>query len=182
VNNFTDYSKKNTVEYEQNDINRIKFREQTKELIELAKDVEVFGGRRFLGLNANGTEVWVSYKIDRNTLNLEMSATHDLNSIVEFAPKRVTVGMNEPAPTDLMHARATDTGAVTHNTIRYIQRLIDLPQAVGRVDGRCSTQLFMFVSNAIYEGKWGLGEKKVRWRDILDAWDFPSGRYFTVYG
>ena len=182
MNNFTDYSTKNNVEYDHNDISRMKFREQTKELVELAKDVEVFGGRRFLGLNDNGTEVWVSYKIDRDTLNLELSATHDLNSIVELAPKRVTVGMNENAPTDLMQARATDTGAVTHNTLRYIQRLIDLPQGVGRVEGRCSTQLFMYVSNAIYEGKWGLGQKKVRWRDILEAWDFPSGRYFTVYG
>ena len=55
---------------------------------------------------------------------------------------------------------------------------------VGKVDGKCSTQLFMYVSNLIYEGEWEptSSTNKVRWQDILKSWEFPSGRYFTVYG
>jgi hypothetical protein len=63
-----------------------------------------------------------------------------------------------------------------------MQQLLDLPKAVGTVDGKCSTQLFMYVSNAIYEGKWGLHENKVRWIDVLKSWNFPTGKYFTIYG
>ena len=40
----------------------------------------------------------------------------------------------------------------------------------------------MFRANAIYEGEWDLYTNKVRWIDILQAWSFPTGRYFTVYG
>lgn len=182
INTFTDYSTKSNLEYDHNHASRVKFREDISKLRDIAKDMDTFGGRRFLGLNKNGNEVWISYTIDKDTLDLQIKSTHDLNSIVELAPKRVTVGMNENTPLDIMEARHSDTGAVTHNTLRYLQRLMDLPKGVGYVEGKCSSQLFMHVSNAIYEGEWDLYTNKVRWIDILQAWSFPTGRYFTVYG
>jgi len=186
VNNFTNYSKQNTdIEYDFNYKSRLKFREQTKDMEDKADQLATFGGKRFLGLNKNGNEVWVSYNINRADLSIDIKTTHDLDSIVEYAPKRVTVGANQDAPGDLMTARQTDTGAVTKNTINYLSKLIHMVEGnVGKVDGKCSTQLFMYVSNLIYEGEWEptSSTNKVRWQDILKSWEFPSGRYFTVYG
>ena len=62
MNNFTNYSKQNTdIEYDFNYKSRLKFREQTKDMEDKADQLATFGGRRFLGLNKNGNEVWVSY-------------------------------------------------------------------------------------------------------------------------
>ena len=182
MNNFTDYSYKTKLEYDHNYESRKKFRESVQQLRDKAKTKDTFGGRRFLGLTKNGNEVWISYTIDQETLNIQLKATHNLDNIVEFAPKRITTGTNEAAPLDMMDARQSDRGAVTKNTLRYMQSLLDLPQTVGKVNGRCSSQLFMYVSNAIYEGEWDTHGTKVRWIDILNAWDFPTGRYFTIYG
>ncbi len=159
-----------------------RWNEKMQQFTENADKKTVFGGRRFLGLNKNNNEVWISYFIDRETLTLNIDTTHELNSIVQFAPKRVTIGMNEPSPRNMMEARQSDAGKVTHNTIRYLQKLIDLPATVGKVKGKCSRQLFMLVSNAVYEGGIELSKGNCRWRDIIDAWDLPSGRYFTIYG
>lgn len=52
---------------------------------------------------------------------------------------------------------------------------------VGKVNGECSRQLFLYVSNSIYEGGTDLAKDECRWSDIIDTWDLPSGQYFTVY-
>jgi hypothetical protein len=51
---------------------------------------------------------------------------------------------------------------------------------IGKVNGKCSTQLFMMISNTIYEGSSEVD--KFRWQDVMRTWDLPSGKYFTVYG
>jgi hypothetical protein len=40
----------------------------------------------------------------------------------------------------------------------------------------------MYVSNAIYEGRWDIQNGRVRWIDVLKGWNFPAGKYFTIYG
>ena len=185
-NSFTDYSKKlYDAAKETNDgelLARYKHRETAEQLRQLAATLDTFGGKRFLGLTKDDNEVWISYTIDRKTLDIEIKSTHKLSSIVKKAPKRVTVATGEHAPDDMMRARGNDVGAVTDNVLRYMQQLLDLPQTVGKVKGKCTSQLFMYASNAIYEGKWGLNDKKVRWIDILQGWELPAGKYFTIYG
>ena len=185
-NSFTDYSRKmrdaSAVTTDGELKARFKHRETAAKLRELASTLDTFGGKRFLGLTKDDKEVWISYTVDRETLTLDIKATHNLKNVAKKAPKRVTVANGEHAPDDLMTARSIDTGAVTDSTLRYMQQLLDLPQAVGKVDGKCSAQLFMYVSNAIYEGKWGLDENKVRWNDVSKSWNFPAGKYFTIYG
>lgn len=186
MNQFTNYTKKlidasnNTTDGELKA--RFKHRETAAELVELAKTMDNFGGRRFLGLTKNNNEVWISYNIDKKTMKLTVTATHNLKNITQKAPKRITLATGQQAPDGMMTARGNDTGAVTDSTLRYMQQLLDMPEAIGKVDGKCSSQLFMYVSNAIYEGKWGLQDNKVRWIDVLKAWDFPAGKYFTIYG
>ncbi|MHA2218602.1 MAG: hypothetical protein ACXACY_21965 [Candidatus Hodarchaeales archaeon] len=187
MNNFTDYSTK-TLE-NRTDVTpaRKAFVKWTQDMKDKAATTDTFGGRRLLGTNKNGTPVYISYTIDRETLDLQIKTTHELSSLLEdgakLCPRRVTLA-NNAQMFDLDHAmrEATriDTGEVTEKTIKYLQKIIDLPIAVGKVDGKCSSQLFMYVSNAVYEGETSI-EKGVRWSDILHTWDFPSGSYFTIY-
>jgi len=186
MNQFTNYTKKlHEASSETTDEElkaRYRHRETAAQLVENAKKFDTFGGRRFLGLTKNDNEVWISYTIDQETMDIKISTTHKLSSIAKKAPKRVTLATNEQAPDGLMDARHSDVGAVTDSTLRYMQQLLDLPSGVGRVGNKCSSQLFMYVSNAIYEGKWDIQNGKVRWIDVLKGWSFPAGKYFTIYG
>jgi len=42
-----------------------------------ANNKNVFGGRRFLGVNKNGNEVWISYELRKDTKELTISSTHN---------------------------------------------------------------------------------------------------------
>lgn len=188
MNNFTDYStKQNDMGTEVSDA-RKSFLKWTQNMKDKAAITDTFGGRRLLGTNKNGTPVYISYTIDKETLDLQIKTTHELSSLLEdgatLCPRRITLANNAQLPLDIDHAmRAatrTDVGEVTEKTITYLQKIIDLPATVGKVNGKCSSQMFMYVSNAIYEGETSI-EKGVRWSDILHTWDFPSGSYFTIY-
>ena len=50
-----------------------------QEALANAKKATSYGGKRFLGFTPKGAEVWVSMSIDKETLQLKMSCTHDLN-------------------------------------------------------------------------------------------------------
>lgn len=86
-NSFTDYSKKlYDAAKETNDgelLARYKHRETAEELRQLAATLDTFGGKRFLGLTKDDNEVWISYTIDRKTLDIEIKSTHKLTSIVK---------------------------------------------------------------------------------------------------
>ena len=51
---------------------------------------------------------------------------------------------------------------------------------VGKEKGKCTTSLFMIVSNLLYEGSSDVN--KFRWSDVMTTWDMPKGSYLTVYG
>jgi len=153
-----------------------------------ANNKNVFGGRRFLGVNKNGNEVWISYELRKDTKELTISSTHNLSSLenkgAKLAPRRVTVGLNKDAPKDLMRpVTQKDMGEITPNTLRYINKLRDMADmGIGKVNGKCSSQLFMLVSNTIYEGDTDTDKGDCRWNDIIETWDLPPGKYLTVYG
>jgi len=152
----------------------------------LASQATEFGGRRLLGITDKNVPIWAMYHIDRETLNLQVSLTHDIETIrkSKLCPRRITLAKGEKLP-DLDHAMrpktAKDVGEVTENTLRYIDKLFGMAESsIGKVNGKCSTQLFMHVSNAVYEGS--SAKDKFRWQDLIKTWDMPSGKYFTVYG
>tara|TARA_R110000787_G_scaffold114936_1_gene224811 strand:+ start:8425 stop:8988 length:564 start_codon:yes stop_codon:yes gene_type:complete len=166
---------------------RIEWYTKVDAWIENAEKKTIFGGKRFLGLNKNGNEVWIGYTLDRETLDLKVSTTHSLDSLrnnqAQLAQKRVTVGLNKTAPSDLMTGSSKFGVAITENTLDYLQKLMDYADmGIGKVEGKCSTQLFMYISNVIYEGDTEINKGDCRWNDITKTWDLPSGRYFTIYG
>jgi hypothetical protein len=163
-----------------------KFRAWTKLKESLAAQATEFGGRRLLGVTDKGNAIWAQYYIDKETLDMKVSLTHDIETIrkSKLCPRRVTLARGENLK-DLDHAMrpktAKDLGEVTLNTLRYIDKLFGMADAgIGKVKGKCSTQLFMMISNTIYEGSSEID--KFRWQDVMKTWDLPSGKYFTVYG
>lgn len=165
---------------------REKFRAWEQSKKDLAKTINKFGGKRLLGLTDKDVPIWASYTIDRETLDIKVKLSHDIETIrnSKLCPRRVTVANGEQMP-DIEFAMrpktAKDMGEVTLNTLRYIDKLFGMAESnIGKVNGKCSTQLFMMVSNVTYEGS--SKENKVRWNDIMHTWDMPSGKYLTVYG
>tara|TARA_R100001163_G_C5051168_1_gene187950 strand:+ start:843 stop:1409 length:567 start_codon:yes stop_codon:yes gene_type:complete len=151
-----------------------------------ARNKTTFGGKRFLGHTKKGVEVWASYTIDKETKDIQIKTTHNLNALrdnsARLAPRRVTTANNTAYSGDLNAVSGRDHGRVTEKTLEYIETLIDFAaMGVGKVNGECSRQLFLYVSNSIYEGGTDLAKDECRWSDIIDTWDLPSGQYFTVY-
>tara|TARA_B100001540_G_C15731380_1_gene607803 strand:- start:704 stop:1186 length:483 start_codon:yes stop_codon:yes gene_type:complete len=150
-----------------------------------AEKKDSFGGKRLLGETPNGSKVWASYKIDKKNLNLTIKTTHKLDVLLKdgakFCPKRVTVANNKSTPLGAMRSSKSEYGEVTTKSLEYLSRLIQEAESdVNKVDGQCSRNLFMHVSNFLYEG--GTQNGEVRWHDVMEAWNLPSGRYFNIYG
>ena len=50
----------------------------------------------------------------------------------------------------------------------------------GHVKGIPTTLLFMYVSNAIFEGSVDIDNGGFAWSYVLSEWGLPKGEYFTV--
>ena len=160
-----------------------KFIEWNKHMEDAAAKLDTYGGKRLLGRTAKGNDVWVKYSIDKETLTMKMDITHDLDNITTLAPRRTTVGANRAYRGNPMRPKTKgDHGEITESSLRYLKLLKDIVDStiIGKVNGKCSTQLFMLVSNFVYEG--GTTVEEPRWRDVMATWDLPSGSYLTVYG
>ena len=169
------------------DDSRQKFLEWNNDMKEAASKLSTFGGKRLLGMTKTGTLVWVSYEIDRETLQIKIKTTHKLDTLLQegsvLAPRRTTVGANRTYQGSPMRPKTKgDHGEITQSSLRYLTLLKEIVDSsvIGKVNGKCSTQLFMLVSNFVYEG--GTTVKEPRWRDVMATWDLPSGSYLTVYG
>ena len=156
-----------------------------------ALNARSFGGKRFLGLNKNGSEVWVSYVIQKETYELKISLTHSISSLLDeeavLAERRITLkkGSQQHYSAQEMTRKNMKNagGKVTKNTLTYLQKLIsavDSKNGIGYVDGKPTTSLFMMVSNFIFEGGVEPSNGDIRWRDVMEYWDLPKGSYFTL--
>jgi hypothetical protein len=166
---------------------RDKFLQWNKDMKEAGAKLTTFGGKRLLGMTKSGTLVWASYTIDKETKNIQIKLTHKIETLLQegsvLAPRRTTVGANRAVPGNPMRPKTkADQGEITENSLHYLDKLIEIVESssIGKVKGECSTQLFMLVSNFLYEG--GTEPAEPRWRDVMDTWDLPSGAYLTVYG
>lgn len=161
-------------------------REWNKDKLELARTLNTFGGKRLLGMTDSNKPIWISYTIDRQTMTISVSLSHSIDTILKskLCPRRITAGINESV--NLEHAmrppQKNDNGVITPKSIDYAEKLMTIAQSptIGKVNGQCSSLLFMYVSNFIHAGSTDDG--KVRWYDIKKAWNIPSGSYFTIYG
>lgn len=163
-----------------------------QEALANAEKATSYGGKRFLGFTPKGAEVWVSMSIDKETLQLKMSCTHDLNVLQKagskLANRRVVVKkgvQNHGSAEDLLRRNQKNMGGeVKLQTLRHIQRLmnvVDMGYGKGFVGKKPSSLLFNYVANAVFSGTFDMERGDTSWNHILDEWDFPKdGEYFTV--
>ena len=103
-----------------------------EELTKNAQETNIFGGRRFLGFTLKSSPVWVSYTAYRNTGEIIIRTSHDLNALLKngavFASKRVVLKKNtknvKEIDTLLKANKHNMGGEVTEATIVYLQKII----------------------------------------------------------
>jgi hypothetical protein len=163
---------------------KLKFRKWEKKKIKLAESFDKFGGKRLLGVTDNGTPIWVSYSIDKKTLTCDIALSHSMDTIrkSKLCPRRVTVATGENftrIDNAMRTASKSDHGEVTQRTLDYIEKLISYNESkIYYEDNKCTTSMFMKISNAIYEGS--PENLRVRWTDVMKAWNMPTGKYFNI--
>ena len=170
---------------------QFKVSKHQKDSLENAKKAKIFAGNRFLGFTANGAEVWISMEINRETKELKVNTTHNLSVLLEegseLAIKRVVVKKGSPNPRtakDLLRKNQKNMGGqVTEGTILYLMKLInavEMKYGDAYVKGEPTRLLFMYASNAIFEGGNDLENGEFGWSYVLKAWGLPQGGYFLV--
>jgi hypothetical protein len=158
---------------------------------ENALRAEYFGGKRFLGWTPNGAEAWVSFQLDRETLDMTMSSTVNLELLLDedavLADSRVSIARGATQRRNLKDMLRFESknqgGDVTPNTVSYVIKLINAVQGKSHLffdnKGRANKSAFRLVSNAVFTGL--LDEDKgFRWTDVMKLWNLPEGTYFTV--
>ncbi len=163
---------------------RFKYLAWLEEKKDLAANTDFYGGKRLLGVTHTGTPIYATLSINKETLDMHLALTHTIDTIrkSELCPRRVTIGANETAP-NLDHAMRpaskTDMGEVTQRTLDYIEDLININESkIYYENGKCTTLMFMKAAHCIYSGSHEKG--KIRWIDVMEAWNLPKGQYFTV--
>ena len=163
-----------------------------KEAIENASKAKTYGGKRFLGFTPKGAEVWASMSVDRETLDLKVDFTHDLNILLQegavMCEKRISVKRGAQSNVDvrdLIRRNAKNQGGkVTIQTLRHIQRLknaVDMKYAKAYIKGKPTSTLFSYVAWAIFSGSFDMERGDTSWSYIRDEFGFnKDGEYFTV--
>ena len=162
-----------------------------EQLAKNARGIKSFGGRRFLGFTNRGSEVWISYTVDKKSGQIKISTTHNLNVLLNensiFATKRVTLkkgANNRRTAEELIKLNKKNMGgAVTKSTLTYLDKLIDaLARGYGKpfVKGKPSSLMFMYIAQAIYEGSYTPEDGDTIWSAVRKEFNFPDGEYFTV--
>jgi len=161
------------------------------ELLKNAEKLNIFGGKRFLGLTPNGKEVWISFTVARKTGQIKINTTHQLDVLLlnnaKLARRRITIkrgNHNNRSTNELLGLNIKNEGSeVNVTTLEYLEKLITaFERGYGKpfVAGKPTSLMFGYVSQAIYEGSCNPDNGDTSWSYIKKAWGFPIGEYFTV--
>ena len=161
-----------------------KFRLWSANKEKLASEANTFGGRRLLGVTDKNKPIWLSFHIDRETLDISMKLSHDMDTIrkSKLCPRGIRLATGEQLY-NLEHAMRpalkTDHGEVTQRTLDYIEKLITLNESqIHYTKGKCNSLMFLKAAHCIYNGSPDKG--KFRAQDVMKTWDLPKGSYFII--
>jgi hypothetical protein len=149
-----------------------------------------FGGQKYLGINKNGKDVWITYKATKDTI--EVTSTHDIFSVLpenggELADQRVrlwataTRGTGYPTYAEIVE-KSNKRGRVTKNAILHIEKLIDELAKFTAVGKKPPRTLFRLFAWNIYSGTWDIHNvPNCNWDDLANLWKYedPESYYFT---
>ena len=152
-----------------------------------------WGGKRFLGKNANGTPVWISFKATEDTIEIKL--THDLFSVMpenggEYASDRVKLWSTETNRSDLNTYTVVDnisktnrrTGRVGYTTLLHLEKIINECESYTRKGKKPNRAVFRLLAWNIYPGTWdNHSVPNTNWDYVADIFKYtdPEGYYFT---
>ena len=156
-----------------------------------AQNANIYAGKRFLGFTKKRSEVWISMELDKLSKDLTIKSTHNLDVLLEdgaeLAQKRVVVkkGISNPNSIyDLLRKNQKNMGGeVTPIVINHMKKLIstsEMKDGIGFVEKKVTKTLFMYASNAIFEGDIDEERGGFGWTLVIKTWDLPDGKYFTL--
>ena len=168
---------------------------ENKRLIEETnmKLVDVFSGKRFLGLTPAGKPVWAAFNIDKNELKPNIKFSHKLSVLTKegavFANHRYMFRRHESVSSHMLSQMTRKLskkrgGEVTLKTLHWLKRLQNLEEieySKAFVKGKTTSYFLLNVMDAIY-----IGDESVSKHMILEYWDFPTLKnesdYFLIEG
>jgi hypothetical protein len=156
-----------------------------------AQKGNTFAGRRFLGFTKHGAQVWISMEVNKDRKDLNIKTTHKLDALLEegaeLAKKRIVVkkgASNFNSVHDLIRRNQKNMGGeINEKTITYMKKLIsasEMKDGKGFVKGQVTRSLFMYASNAIFEGDLDEDRGGFGWSQVIQTWQLPHGEYFTM--
>jgi hypothetical protein len=159
--------------------------------IQNAQKSKSFAGKRFLGFTKHGSQVWISMEVDKDQKDLIIRTTHNLDALLEdgaeLVKKRIVVkkgGSNLNSVHDLIRRNQKNMGGeVNEETITYMKKLIsasEMKDGQGFVKGQVTRSLFMYASNAIFQGDHDVERGGFGWSQVIQTWQLPDGEYFTI--
>tara|TARA_R100001082_G_scaffold6464_1_gene4178 strand:- start:320 stop:925 length:606 start_codon:yes stop_codon:yes gene_type:complete len=161
---------------------------QKRKLINMASAMDVFGGKRFLGLTPKGKRVFVSYSITKD-LDINIKFTHDLDVLLKDGAKLAGQRFSFPLNGKIKHTdnfmvaeKKVPSGEVTIKTLQWLKRLkllCDMKYVNAFDKKKCTRYFFNQVANAIYVGPNELDN--VNNTHIMKAWKWPEHNpYFNI--
>tara|TARA_B110000444_G_scaffold258551_1_gene299767 strand:+ start:3175 stop:3774 length:600 start_codon:yes stop_codon:yes gene_type:complete len=174
-----------------NSLKNIKLNTFQEKAIQNAQKSKLFAGKRFLGFTKHGSQVWISMEVNKDHKDLVIKTTHNLDALLEdgaeLVKKRIVVkkgGSNLNSVHDLIRRNQKNMGGeVNENTITYMKKLIsasEMKDGQGFVKGEVTRSLFMYASNAIFEGDLDVDKNGFGWSHVIQTWQLPDGEYFTI--
>lgn len=155
-----------------------------------------FGGKRLLGRNANGTQVWISFKATDETI--EVSCTHDMWSVTpekggEYAASRESYFLTKPISKEqTFHyydgdkANTGNTrrhGLVSYNTLLHLEKIIDECERFTRNNQKPPRDIYRLLAwnifNNTFEDSFTYPPTDWSYCATIQGYTSPEGYFFT---
>lgn len=180
-----DIDKRNSAKYKQQNMKK----ENAEKLLNRNG---YFGGQRFLGINKNGREVWITFKAYED--RIEVKTTEDMFNVMpenggEYSDSRVKLWINEDRPKELTtyvkidhNTKKAKSGRVAETTLLHLDKIINELDTFTTAGKKPPRTLYRLLAWNIYSGTWGSANiPDTNWDDCADLQGYkdPEGYFFT---
>lgn len=152
-----------------------------------------FGGKRLLGINENGTEVWISFKATDKTI--EINCTHDMWSVMpenggQYAAARASYFLTKPISKnttfeyyDGERGSVRRHGVVSYNTLLHLEKIIDECERFTRNNQKPPRDIYRLLAwnifNSTHSDSYTYPATNWDFCADIQGYTSPEGYYFT---
>lgn len=152
-----------------------------------------FGGKRLLGINENGKEVWISFKATDKTI--EINCTHDMWSVMpenggQYAAVRASYFLTKPISKhttfdyyDGERGNVRRHGVVSYNTLLHLEKIIDECERFTRNNQKPPRDIYRLLAwnifNSTHSDSYTYPGTNWDFCADIQGYTSPEGYYFT---